>query len=66
MNNSKTFIPAVQEFDVSSSGVKPGIFTEDSTEASYFKTMLPEHILDVLTAEANILHTSKNDKCNVH
>jgi hypothetical protein len=34
--------------------VKPGIFTEDSTEAHYFMSMFPEHILDVLTAETNI------------
>jgi hypothetical protein len=51
MNNSMTFIPTVPEFNVS--GVKPAIFTEHSTEARYFKTMLPERILDVLTAETN-------------
>jgi hypothetical protein len=54
-----TFIPTVQEFDVSSSGVKPGIFSEDSIEACYFKTMLREHILDVLTAKTNIYTNSK-------
>jgi hypothetical protein len=52
-NNNTNFIPTVHEFDASGSGVRPGISTEDSTEADYFKTMLFDHIVDVLTTEAN-------------
>jgi hypothetical protein len=50
-NINTTFILAVHDFDVSNSGVKPDIFTEDSAEMNYFKIMLPVHIMDVLVAE---------------
>jgi hypothetical protein len=33
--------------DASSSGVKPVIFTEDSSEVEYFMTVFPDHSVDV-------------------
>jgi hypothetical protein len=44
------FLP-VYGFNASRSGVKPGTVAEDSTEVDYFQTMLPYHIVDVLTKE---------------
>jgi hypothetical protein len=52
-SNVTNFIPTVHEFDASSSGVKSGIPTEDLNEVDYFKTMVPYHIVDVLTTETN-------------
>jgi hypothetical protein len=37
----------------SNSGVKRGIFTEDSIEVECFKTMLPDDIVDVATRGTN-------------
>lgn len=46
-------IPAVHDFNASSSCVKPSIFSEDVTEMDCFKAMLPDHIVDVFTTETN-------------
>jgi hypothetical protein len=47
-----TFIPTVHDIDASSSSVKPNIFTEDSIEGNYFKTVLPVYV-DVFATETN-------------
>jgi hypothetical protein len=45
------FIRPVHKFDDSSSGVTAGIFTEDLTEVDYFKTILPDRIVNFFTTE---------------
>jgi hypothetical protein len=47
------FILRGNEFDTSSSGFKPGTSPEDLTEMGYFKTLLPDHTVDVFTTEHN-------------
>jgi hypothetical protein len=49
-----TFSLTVHESDGFSSGVKLSTFTEDSAEGDYFKTMLPDIIMDVFTTQTNI------------
>jgi hypothetical protein len=41
------------KFRVSSSDVKPGMFTEDTTEVEYFKIMLSDHTVHDFTTETN-------------
>jgi hypothetical protein len=53
VDNNNNFILRVHEFDTSNSNVKRGIFTEDSIEVDCFKTMLPDHIVDVVTRGTN-------------
>jgi hypothetical protein len=52
-NNNTNFIQKFHDFGASGPGVKPDIFSEDLTEVDYFKTMLPCHIVDILTIDTS-------------
>lgn len=48
-----SFIPEIHKFDNSESGVKPGMFHENSKESDYFMSLLTPEIVQAIVQETN-------------